>query len=176
MSMFRCRRWSWLVLLGCLAVAAPLAGQQRGEAASAPRGASALEASQAKLRRGDEQEQLAAVAAMRGAGQDAPSGQPAKVAAALAYGLGSSHKSVVVAATTAVHVKATAAELRTYRLVVRDRAGNPLVVHTIEPRWPQSTLNLPPGEYRLDLYSDERTLLRSQDLVVGTTPMRLELP
>lgn len=102
MSMFRCRRWSWLVLLGCLAVAAPLAGQQRGEAASAPRGASALEASQAKLRRGDEQEQLAAVAAMRGAGQDAPSGQPAKVAAALAYGLGSSHKSVVVAATTAL--------------------------------------------------------------------------
>ena len=83
---------------------------------------------------------------------------------------------IVVAATTAVHVKATAAALRTYRLVVRDRPGNPLVVLTIEPRWPQGTLNLPPGEYRLDLYSDERTLLRSQDLVVGTTPLRLELP
>lgn len=93
-----------------------------------------------------------------------------------AASLGTAPFPIVVAATTAVQFQAPADDLRTYRIIARDRDGAPLAVCTIEPRWRQGALNLPPGQYRLDIYSDERTLLRSQDLVVGTTPLRLELP
>ncbi|MBZ0150286.1 MAG: carboxypeptidase-like regulatory domain-containing protein [Planctomycetes bacterium] len=66
--------------------------------------------------------------------------------------------------------------LTTFAVVVRDRDERPIEVRVIEPRWRESSVLLPEGEYVLDVYDGAGTRLSHRPLLVGTEPTTVELP
>ncbi|MCK5943544.1 MAG: hypothetical protein KAI24_16295 [Planctomycetes bacterium] len=81
---------------------------------------------------------------------------------------------VTVRPTHKLHLDAGDAGLRC--VAIADAQGRPLAVRRIEPRWPQQTMQLPDGDYRMLVYDGHGAELSRESLVVAGTDIRRVLP
>src|SRR5690606_36399809 len=82
---------------------------------------------------------------------------------------------LTAAAPTDVHVTADES-LATYAVIVRTASGDPCLAVRLEPRSRERTLELPPGEYSLDVHDGHGSSLRRMPLHVGRERVRVEAP
>lgn len=83
---------------------------------------------------------------------------------------------IVLHAATMLQLRVREPGLTTFAVVVRDRDERPIDVRVIEPRWRESSVLLPPGEYVLDVYDGAGTRLSHRPLLVGTEPATVAVP
>lgn len=101
--------------------------------------------------------------------------QDGQVGVAVADGGSATTCEIRVAPPVTIRVVARGSRLVGYVATVRDRLGVPIAAQSIEPRWREQTLRVPPGEYTLEVHDDADRLVLSRAIVARDAQIDVEV-